>query len=138
MSRPDTILGHHLTLPYQSYGAWNSSEDLPSIKRFMLAVIENALECIAGRAVCTKGPEARRIAQEAADWVADVNESDAFSFNSVCDSLGLDPDAVRLALTRWLASGPRMSRRPPVTRQVRLSVAAYRRRSPRLRRAADD
>ena len=95
----------------------------------MLAVLRDALECLSGRPTGTGGLDARRSAQEAAQWVTDTNEKDLFSFNSVCDVLGLDPAAVRKALMEWPISDLRIPRRSPVTGEaVKLSLAAYRKR----------
>ncbi|MBV8451512.1 MAG: hypothetical protein JOZ29_04475 [Deltaproteobacteria bacterium] len=102
----------------------------------MLAVLHDALGCLAGRAIYTGGLNARRSVQEAADWIADMNEREVFSFNSVCDVLGLDAAAVRKVLIERPISGLRMSRRSPVAREpVKLSLAANRKRSPSMRRA---
>jgi hypothetical protein len=80
-----------------------------------------------------------RSAQEAADWVTDMNDSEVFSFNSVCDVLGLDATAVRKALFGWPVSGLRMSRRSPVTREaIKLSVGAYRQRNPSVHRTVNN
>jgi hypothetical protein len=139
MSASDKMSDPQQTTPGRFYGGWSSSEDLPSIKRLMLAVLQDALECLAGRAIYTAGLNPRRSAQEAAEWVADMNERAVFSFNSVCDALSLDAAAVRKALIEWPVSGLRMSRRSPVTREpVELSLRAYRKRSPSVSRTVNN
>jgi hypothetical protein len=113
-----------------SYGERSSSEDLSSIKRLMLAVLQDALECLAGRAVCTGGSDTSRRLREAAEWVADNNETEVFSFNSVCEVLGVDAAAVRKALIEGRRSGLRISRRSPVMRgSGKLSRTPFRKRS---------
>jgi hypothetical protein len=139
MSASDKMSDPRRTTPGGFDGERNSSEDLPSIKRLMLAVFQDALECLAGRAGYSGGLNTRRSAQEAADWVADMNDSEVFSFNSVCDVLGLDAAAVRKALIEWLASGLRMPRRSHVTREaVKLSPGAYRQRSSSVHRTVNN
>ena len=117
MSALDKMSGSQQDAPGRFYGWWSSNEDLLSIKRLMLAVLQDALECLAGRAVHTRGLNTCRSAQDAAKWVADTNETEIFSFNSVCELLGLDAAAVRKALIELPISGLRMSRRSPVTRE---------------------
>jgi hypothetical protein len=125
------------SIPCWFYRGWSSSEDLPSIKRLMLAVLQDALECLAGRATGAGGLNSRRTAQEAAEWVADNNDTEVFSFKSVCEVLGVDAAAVRKALIEWPISGVRMSRRSAVRREpVKLSLVAYRKRSASVRRTA--
>jgi hypothetical protein len=105
----------------------------------MMAIFQDAVACLAGRAMYSGRLNTRRSAQEAADWVADMNDSEVFSFNSVCDVLGLDAAAVRKALIEWPVSGLRMSRRSPVTREaVELSLGAYRKRSPSVHRTVNN
>jgi hypothetical protein len=136
MSASDKMSGPQQNTPGRIYGGWSASEDLPSIKRLMLAVLQDALECLAGRAIRTGGLNTHRSAQEAADWIADLNEREPFSFNSICDVLGLDAAAVREALIEWPSSGLRMPHRSPVAREpVKLSLAAYRKRRPSVRRS---
>ena len=126
------------SIPCWFYRGWSSSEDLPSIKRLMLAVLQDVLDCLAGRVTYGGGLNAGRTAQKAVEWVADNNETEVFSFKSVCEVLGVDAAAVRKALIGWLISGVRMSRRSAVTREpVKLSLAAYRKRSASVRRTAN-
>jgi hypothetical protein len=139
MSALDKISGPRQNTPGRFYGGWSSNEDLLSIKRLMLAVLQDALECLAGRAANPRGLNTIRSAQDAAKWVADTNERDIFSFNSVCDVLGLDAAAVRKALIEMPISDLRMLRRSPVAREpVKLSLAAYRKRGPSTRRAVNN
>jgi hypothetical protein len=129
MSASDKMCSTRTNVPSGLYGDWSSHQDLSSIKRLMLAVLQDALECLKGCA--TGGSNARKSAQEASDWFADMNEREVFSFNSVCYVLGLDAAAVRKALIEWPTSGLRLSRRSPVAREsIKLSLAPYRKRSP--------
>src|SRR5215469_9133027 len=139
MSASDKMSGPQQNTPGRFYGGGSSNEDLPSIKRLMLAVLQDALECLAGGANYPGGLNTHRSAQDAAMWVADTNERDIFSFNSVCDVLGLDAAAVRKALIEMPISGLRMMRRSPVTREpIKLSLAAYRKRGPSARREVNN
>ena len=138
MRASDKMPGPQQNMPGQFHDGWSSNEDLLSIRRLMLAILQDALECLAGCAVRPGGLNTRTSAQDAALWIADTNEREIFSFNSVCYVLGLDAAAVRKALIDLPISGLRMLRRSPVAREpVKLSLAAYRKRDPNMRRAAN-
>jgi hypothetical protein len=98
------------------YDAWSSTETLPAIRRLMLAVLQDALECLANEATDAGGLNTRKCAQEAADWVTDMNQREVFSFKSVCEVLGLNAAALGEALIESLTSGLRMPRRSTVAR----------------------
>ena len=139
MRASDKMLGPQQNMPGQFHDGWSSNEDLLSIRRLMLAILQDALECLAGRAAYPGRLNTIRSARDAARWVADTNERDIFSFNSICDVLGLDAAAVRKALIEMPISGLRILRRSPVAREpVKLSLAAYRKRRPSTRRAVNN
>jgi hypothetical protein len=119
MSSFDEIIGHHIILPSQFYDSRSAAADsIAPIKRLMLAVLQDALECLRGRGTGVRNANARRSALEAAAWIEDANDHDLFSFVSVCDALGVESSAAREAIRAWLASGRRVTRRSPVIRQT--------------------
>jgi hypothetical protein len=61
----------------------------------MLAVLADALECLSDRGA---GGGRRREAREAARWVEDEDDDYPFSFNSICNALGINAPALRMAL----------------------------------------
>lgn len=75
-------------------------------QRVCLAVLEDALKCLGGRATLQSGDKSssyrkRRLAQEAREWIVDKEEW-AFSFENVCMVLGLESSAVsKVAARRW-------------------------------------
>lgn len=71
-------------------------------KALLLAVLEDAIRTYCGR----PGP-ART---EAENWVQS-NRRTAFSFSVVCETLGLEPAAVRSALTRMAEQPSNLPRR---------------------------
>jgi hypothetical protein len=140
MSASDKSSDRQQNTPGRFYAGWSSNEDLPPIERLMLAVLQDALECVAGCATTYAGgliPSGS--AQAAADWITDINDSEFFSFISICDLLRLDAAAARKAIVERFGSGLQRSRRFPVTREpAKLSPGAYRKRSPSMRRAIDN
>jgi hypothetical protein len=110
----DEMLIEHVILPSQFYDDRNCRiEEAVPIRRLMHAILRDALECVAGRTGKT-GFSARKTSQEALDWIEDTDDREIFSFTSVCDSLQIDPEAVRTSLHNWRASGRRLTRRSPV------------------------
>jgi hypothetical protein len=110
----DEILTANVILPSQFYDARGRciEESIP-VRRLMHAILRDALGCVAGR-TGKKGLGAHRASQDAIDWIEDTNDSEIFSFNSVCDSLHVDPDAGRASLRIWRSSGRRLTGRSPV------------------------
>jgi hypothetical protein len=83
------------------------SAEYTGTKALMLAVLENGLRSYFSPKV--------RIRAEAERWVKTSQGRSPFSFTVVCETLGLEPDAVRLALRRLRASQPLLTE-PPIKR----------------------
>jgi hypothetical protein len=73
-------------------GAGTSCEPLTGIKALMLAVLENGIACYLSATP--------RLRAEAEYWIGTRADSSPFSFAVVCETLALEPDAVRSALQR--------------------------------------
>jgi hypothetical protein len=69
-------------------------------ERLMLAVLESAVEdfqkYVLARHTCGK-----RLFQQAEEWFLDTDSEEAFSFRSICETLGLHPDHIRKGLMLW-------------------------------------
>ena len=111
------------------------------IKRLMLAVLEDAMRCYqayAGARSCAQ----RRLFVEAEAWFMDRKADGAFAFETVCETLGIEPSCLRQGLRRWRLQqldgmNPlRLARRSPVTGVGRISAPLKRRRR-KLPKAAD-
>ena len=68
------------------------------IKALMLAILEDAMRAYLGGGV--------REREEAALWMANGRSQWVFSFPVVCETLGLEPAAVRAAVIRMRRRGP--------------------------------
>jgi hypothetical protein len=66
----------------------------------MLAVLEEAISCFQ-RYVLAPGGKGRRLFREAEQWIMETDNEWLFSFENVCEALGLSPDFVRSGLLRW-------------------------------------
>ena len=69
-------------------------------ERLMFAVLTDAIECFQRheRATCRKN---RALYNEAAEWISSRDVSWPFSFENVCETLGVNPSYLRLGLMRW-------------------------------------
>jgi len=68
-------------------------------RRLRLAILEDASRYYRQYYGATDG-RARVLYEDAADWFASPDRSGPFSFENVCDALGLDPHYVRRGLAR--------------------------------------
>ena len=103
---------------------------LTGVRALMLAMLEDAVRAYLGG-------ESRDHLQAAA-WIGSGRSRWVFSFHTVCETLGLEPSAVRVALQRLRAASPagrrfRVGKSRPNARQagVRITLPRVRRRLPR-------
>ena len=103
------------------------------VKRLMLAVLEDAMRCYQFYANSRNGAN-RRLFIQAEAWLMDRQADGVFSFETICETLGIEPACLREGLRRWrlqLLDGMnprRLARRSPVTRAGRISAPLRRRR----------
>jgi hypothetical protein len=89
-------------LPEQLVEGYRNDSQLCGEKALMLAVLEDGLRCFQEH---FRNPRynPRALSREAEEWIQAEDWDWPFSFNNVCDTLGLDPAAMRGALLRWKA-----------------------------------
>lgn len=103
------------------------------IKRLMLAVLEDAMRCYQTY-TNSRSRAQRRMFVEAEAWLMDRKAEGAFAFETVCETLGINPSCLRDGLRRWRfqqldgLNPRRLARRSPVTRVGRISAPLKRRR----------
>jgi hypothetical protein len=76
----------------------------------LYAVLEDALVCYRQYARA-RLPRTRQLHEEARQWVASEDRGSLFAFQSICDALDIDADAIRSRLRAWEASLPPPRRR---------------------------
>ena len=103
------LMEPELMMPSQFFDRFRGSTLLEGERRLMLAVLEDAVSCFQKYAGASR-PRARRLYQEAEDWILDTDDAWPFSFEAVCVVLGYDSSYVRRRLLDWkeqlLAQGP--------------------------------
>ena len=70
--------------------------------RLLIAILEEAINCFQ-RYYFAQHDSGQRLFREADEWLMSNHKDWAFSFESICDALGLDPSYVRSGLRRWQA-----------------------------------
>jgi hypothetical protein len=66
-------------------------------ERLMLAVLENTVEYFQ-KYVLARNPRGKQLFREAEEWFLDKEAEALYSFESICETLGLHPDPIRKGL----------------------------------------
>lgn len=66
----------------------------------MFAVLRDAVSCFQDN-VGSKCKRKQAMHRDAEEWILDKDRSHLFSFDNVCEILGLDPEYMRAGLLRW-------------------------------------
>ncbi len=87
------------------------------IAKLWLAVLEDGIRCFLGAGHpdgdgATFRSRRWRLQQEAAEWIFESNYEGPFSFDGLCESLGIDAGYLRKGLAKQ--TGIELPRRPPV------------------------
>jgi hypothetical protein len=113
-------------LPAQFYPERRQSASAEPILRLMGSVLADAVRSFQ-RNFGAHQPEKRQEFREARFWIFQDKHDGPFSFEDVCDTLGIDPHRLRELIVQWEKNKqpgdePHMIRRPAVRadRQVRL------------------
>src|SRR5262245_42008978 len=69
-------------------------------ERLMLAVLESAVEDFQ-KYVPARKTRGKQLFQHAEDWFLEKDSEELFSFENICETLGLHPDHIRKGLMVW-------------------------------------
>jgi hypothetical protein len=91
-----------VVLPEQFFEGARRDSYISGEKALMLAVLEDGIRCFQEH---LRNPRSnpRLLSREAEDWIRAVDYDWPFSFNNVCETLSIDPSALRAALLAWKA-----------------------------------
>ena len=70
-------------------------------KRLMLAILKDAVSTFQADLFAANPKSSRRF-EQAKDWFTEVDGDWVFSFQNICEHLGLNPAYVRNGLLRWM------------------------------------
>lgn len=93
---PDTLV------PEELHQIGPSKMSLEPEMALMLAVLEDAITCFR-RHVLARGGKEKRQFREAEKWIMESDSEWLFSFENICEAVGLSPRFIRKGLLRWKA-----------------------------------
>ncbi len=112
----DSILQPDTLLPAQNLETITRKNHLDPEMMLMWAVLEDGVSCFQ-KCVSTKDEKEKKLLSEEEEWVLMEQTGDwLFSFDNICETLGLNPGYIRGGLQRRLQQHPREGD------QVRLGV----------------
>jgi hypothetical protein len=88
---------------------FSSGADIPPERRLMIAILRDAMRCVEKYRRSRDG-RGRRLYEQEAKWILSEDTSWLHAFCRVCETLGLDPDAVRRSLR--VVADPAIDSRP--------------------------
>lgn len=133
--QPDTLL------PEQFLETFRRKLYLEPEKKLMLAILEDAVACFQ-KYVFARDSKGKLLFSDAEEWIEESRGNGIFSFDSVCEALGLSPDYLRRGLATWKKNAlaqrtqAKVYQLAPRPRKHKRSVSVPRRSSRRLRRVA--
>lgn len=116
--QPDTLL------PAQYFETFRRKTHLEPEKRLMLAVLEDAIACFQ-KYIFARDSKGKAMFRDAVEWVLEEESDWLFSFESICEVLGFNPEYVRQGLMHWKER--RLAGRPKA-KIYRLTPRAQRRK----------
>ncbi|MFQ5849044.1 MAG: hypothetical protein ACE5JU_00490 [Candidatus Binatia bacterium] len=92
--QPDTVL------PAQYLETVRRKTHLEPEKKLMLAVLEDAVACYQ-KYIAARDGKGKSLFREADEWILEENSDWLFSFDNICEALGLNPKYIREGLLHW-------------------------------------
>lgn len=83
------------------YGDKQGQGDYLALRALTLAVLEDGIACFQGY-LFKPSRRNEALSSEAEEWISSKDDG-IFTFNNVCETLGLDPGIVRKGLEKWKA-----------------------------------
>lgn len=107
-----SIFGADASVQQKYFDALQRSEHLEPEKALLQAILEDAVHCYR-KYVSARDRAGREQFREAEEWIMGGANGWIFSFNNVCEYLGLDPEYVRRGVRESkLAAGKSESKEP--------------------------
>ena len=94
--QPDTLL------PEQYLDTFRRKIQLEPEKKLMLAILEDGIACFQKHLFARDG-KGKALFRDSETWIEEKNSEAVFSFDSVCECIGLDPDYLRRGMRTWKA-----------------------------------
>ena len=97
------LFAPEIVLPEQLQQGHRRDSYLSGEKALMLAVLEDGIRCFQEHLTNPRS-NPRLLSKQAEDWIRAIDYEWPFSFNNVCETLGIDPEALREKLFTWKAT----------------------------------
>ena len=94
--QPDTLL------PDQYLDTFRRKIQLEPEKKLMLAILEDGIACFQ-KYLFARDSKGKALFRESETWIEEKGGEAVFSFDSVCECIGLDSDYLRRGMSRWKA-----------------------------------
>ena len=93
----NSLFDPEVVLPDQMFPGAKLPAFVQSEGRLMLAILQDAVDCYQRHALA-RNPRHREEFEEAKAWITSSDSDWVFSFENICNVLGIDPDYVRSGL----------------------------------------
>ena len=97
------LFAPEIVLPDQLQQGYRKDSYLSGEKALMLAVLEDGIRCFQEHLTNPRS-NPRLLSKQAEEWIRAVDYEWPFSFVNVCETLGIDPEALRYKLLSWKAT----------------------------------
>jgi hypothetical protein len=84
----------------QYFQLYCQKSHLDPVEKLMFAVLTDAIECFQ-EYYGANAHRCRRLFTEAEAWISSRDYAWPYSFENICETLNLDPNYLRIGLTRW-------------------------------------
>ncbi|HKM99597.1 MAG TPA: hypothetical protein VJX23_03720 [Candidatus Binataceae bacterium] len=117
----DGVIGLHQILPSQYYDT-SGGHRLTGEQRLMLALLADAIN-VYQQGVLSRSTRKRMLYVDSERWImAERSNRHAFTFETVCDSLGINPAVLRRRMITWKHETRREPELPCSTHHLRLKI----------------
>jgi len=89
-----------ILLPIQYFAALKRKRFSCGEHRLLVAIMQDAIECFQ-KHLHARDSKRRQLYLEAEAWINAENDEGTFSFDNVCDLLGMSPEYLRQGLLTW-------------------------------------
>jgi hypothetical protein len=94
----NSLFDPEVVLPDQMFPGSKLPAFVQNEGRLMLAILQDAVDCYQRHALA-RNPRHREEFEEAKAWITSSDSDWVFSFENICNVLGIDPDYVRSGLS---------------------------------------
>lgn len=98
--RVTSLFQPDVLLPEEYLDTYRRKSHVEPEKRLMLAILEDAVGCYQ-KHIDARKPREKTMFQESEEWIFETDSSWLFSFESICEYLGIEPEYFRKRLLKW-------------------------------------